>query len=89
METLAPIEFLKKRLVELKTISGVDSNLIVEYEKAIMVLELIGSVTLDEKTKEQPIESKADLKQGEPEAEPKSYFEKFMENQGNKKGKSK
>ncbi len=89
METHTPIEFLKNRLVELKAISGVDPNLIVEYEKAIMVLELIGCIALEDKTQEQPIAPNADLSHDEPGKAPKSYFEKFMENQGNKKGKSK
>lgn len=85
METHTPIEFLKNRLAELKTISGVDSNLIIEYEKAIMVLELIGGVALDDKTAEQHNEPSIDAKNEEPEKTPKSYFEKFMENQRNNK----
>lgn len=89
METPTPIEFLKNRLVELKTISGVGPNHIAEYEKAIMVLELIGGVVLEDKTQEQPIASNTDLSHNDPGKAPKSYFEKFMENQGNKKGKSK
>lgn len=89
METRTPIEFLKNRLVELKTMSGIDPNLIVEYEKAIMVLELIGGVALEDKTQEQPIASNTDLSHDEPGKAPKSYFEKFMENQRDKKGKSK
>ncbi len=89
METHTPIEFLKNRLAELKTISGVDTNLIIEYEKAILILEFVGGVALDDRTNEQHIESNPGLKQNEPEKTPKSYFEKFMENQKNKKGTSK
>jgi hypothetical protein len=87
METHTPIEFLKNRLAELKTISGVDANLIIEYEKAIMVLELIGGVALDDNIKEPHIEPGTNLKQGEAGKTPKSYFEKFMDNQKDKKGK--
>lgn len=89
MEAYTPIEFLKNRLAELKAISGVDPNLIIEYEKAILILGFVGDVALDDKNKEQHIESNPELKQEEPEKTPKSYFEKFMENQKNKKGTSK
>lgn len=87
METPTPIEFLKNRLVELKATSGVDPNLIIEYEKAILVLEFIGGAALEDKTQEQPRESNAGLSHDEPAKAPKSYFEKFMENQKNKKNK--
>jgi hypothetical protein len=85
METYTPIEFLKNRLAELKTISEVDPNLIIEYEKAILVLEFIDDVALDDTAKEPDIKSNTGLKQDEPDNAPKSYFDKFMENQKNKK----
>lgn len=85
METPTPIEFLKKRLGELKAITGVDPNLIIEYEKAILVLEFIGGGALDDKSAEQHIEPSTDTKNEGPGKTPKSYFERFMENQKNKK----
>ena len=79
METPTPIEFLKNRLAELKALSGVDPNLIIEFEKAILVLEFVGGVALDDKPAEQHIEPSTDAKNEEPGKAPKSYFEKFME----------
>lgn len=87
METPTPIQFLKNRLAELKAISGIDPNLIIEYEKAILVLEFIAGGALDDKAAEQPIETNTDVSHNEPEKAPKSYFEKFMENQKDKKAK--
>ncbi|HEX2935379.1 MAG TPA: hypothetical protein VHO72_08495 [Bacteroidales bacterium] len=85
METPTPIEFLKNRLAELKETPGVDAHLIIEYEKAILVLEFIGGGALDDKAAEQHTEPNTNAKNEEPGKTPKSYFEKFMENQKNKK----
>jgi hypothetical protein len=89
MEVYTPIEFLKNKLAELKTISGVEPNLIIEYEKAILVLELIGSTAFDDKIKEPYIKNNFGSNHDEPKKEPKSYFEKFMEAQKNKNSKPK
>ena len=89
MEACTPIEFLKNKLAELKTIPGVEPNLITEYEKAILVLELIGSSAFDNKMNEPNSNNNLDSNQEEPKNESKSYFEKFMEAQKNKNSKSK
>ncbi len=87
MEANTPIEYLKNKLAELRTIPGVEPNLITEYEKAILVLELIGSTAFDDKIHGLNIKHDLDFDHDEPKKEPKSYFEKFMEVQ--KKNKSK
>ncbi len=89
MEAYTPIELLKNKLTELKTIPGVEPNLITEYEKAILVLELIGSSAFDNKTNEPNVKNNLDFNRDEPKKEPISYFEKFMEAQKNKNSKSK
>ena len=89
MEAVTPIAFLKNKLAELKTIPGVEPNLITEYEKAILVLELIGSTAFDDKINEPNIKNNLDSNHDEPKKDPKSYFEKFMEAQKNKNSKSK
>lgn len=89
MEAYTPIEFLKNRLAELKSISGVEPNLIIEYEKAILILELIGSTAFDDKVNETNVSNNLDSNHNEPKKEPKSYYEKFMEAQRNKHNKSK
>jgi len=89
MEAYTPIEFLKNKLAELKIITGVEPNLITEYEKAILVLELIGNTAFDDKINEPNIKNNLDSNHDEPKKEPISYFEKFMEAQKNKNSKSK
>ena len=89
MEAYTPIELLKNKLAELKLISGVEPNLILEYEKAILVLELIGSTALVDKINEPNIKNNIDSNKEEPKKEPKSYYERFMEGQKNKNSKSK
>jgi hypothetical protein len=88
METYTPIELLKNKMSELKTISGIESNLIVEYEKAILVLEFVGDAgsadKVNEPVKMNDLDSKVNNK---PQEESKSYYEKFMEAQRNKNGK--
>lgn len=89
METPSPIEYLKNKLNELKTTPGVEPNLITEYEKAILVLELIGSAAFDDKIAARNINNNVDSYHEEPQKESKSYFEKFMEAQKGKNSKSK
>lgn len=89
METPTPIEFLKNKLNELKTTPGVEPNLITEYEKAVLVLELIGSTAFEDKTTVPNIKNNLDSYHEEPKKESKSYFEKFMEAQKDKNSKSK
>lgn len=89
MEAFSPIALLKHKLTELKTLSEVDPQLMIEYEKAILVLELIGSTALDDKTTEPSTKDNSASNHNEPKKEPKSYFEKFMEAQKNKGNKSK
>jgi len=89
MEAYTPIEFLKNKLSELKAIPGVEPILITEYEKAILVLELIGSPVFDDKINESNIKDNLIADHDEPKKESKSYFEKFMEAQKNKNSKSK
>jgi len=90
MEASTPIELLKEKLAELKMISGVEASLILEYEKAIVVLELIGSDAFADKTKGGGIVNTLDPNlNNETQKESKSYYEKFMEAQKNKNTKSK
>ena len=89
MEAYTPIEFLKNKLAELKITSGVEPNLITAYEKAVLVLELIGSTAFDHKLNEPNSKNNLDSNKSEPTKDPKSYFEKFMEAQKNKNSKSK
>ena len=89
MEAYTPIEFLKNKLSELKAIPGVEPILITEYEKAILVLELIGSSAFDNKMNEPNSKNNLDSNHDGPKKESKSYFEKFMEAQKNKNSKSK
>ena len=84
MEALTPIDLLKHTLAELKASTGVDPQLEIEYEKAILVLELIGSNAFDNKTAEPNTKDNSASNHNEPLKEPKSYFEKFMEAQKNK-----
>ena len=90
MEAYTPIELLKNKMAELKSISPIETNLILEYEKAILILEIIGGgASVD--TVDEPIISNnldSDLN-NEPKKESKSYYEKFMEAQKNKNTKSK
>jgi hypothetical protein len=86
MDTHTPIELLKNKLAELKLIPGVEPNLILEYEKAILILELIGVPVFDDKVNE-PNEKKSldsDLN-NEPKKDTRPYYERFMEGQKNKK----
>jgi len=89
METYTPIALLKNKLNELKTTPGVEPNLIMEYEKALLVLELIGSTAFEDKIIAPNIKNNADSIPEEPKNESKSYFEKFMEAQKDKNSKSK
>ena len=90
METYTPIELLKNKLAELNSISGMEPNLILEYEKAIMVLEIIGGIPVGDKVNEPVILNNLDSDlNNEPLQESKSYYEKFMEAQKNKNTKSK
>ena len=89
MEAYTPIEFLKNKLAELKITSGVEPNLITAYEKAVLVLELIGSTAFDDKMNEPHKKNNMDSNKSEPTKGPTSYFEKFMEAQKNKNSKSK
>ena len=89
MEVHTPIELIEIKLAELKLIPGIEPNIILEYEKAILVLELIGSSAFDNKMNEPNSNNNLDSNQEEPKNESKSYFEKFMEAQKNKNSKSK
>lgn len=85
MESFTPIELLKNKFAELKSIAGADPNLVLEYEKAIMVLEIIGGAALVDKINEPDAMDllDSDLNK-ESQKESKSYYEKFMESQKNK-----
>ena len=88
MEVYTTIELLKNKQAELKTISGIEPNLITEYEKAILVLELIGSAAFDDKVKNPNVMNNLDSNPNEPKKETKPYYERFMEAQKNKNNKS-
>lgn len=85
METCTPIALLKNKLAELKTIPGAAPDLIPEYEKAILVLEIIAGNALDNMMNEHNIMNNSDANPNDPKKDPRSYFEKFMEAQKNKK----
>ena len=90
MEAYTPIELLRNKLTELKSIPGVEPNLITEYEKAILVLEFIDIGAFDNKVNENnEVNSLDSYLNNEPIKEPKSYYERFMEGQKNKNSKSK
>jgi hypothetical protein len=78
MEAHSPIEFLKNKLAELKTIPGVKPNLIVEYEKAVLILELIGSTALGDKINESNTKDNLESNHDKSQKGSISYFEKFM-----------
>ena len=85
METYTPIELLKNKLTELKSIPLGDANLITEYEKAILVLEFIGVKAFDEKAKDPNKMRSSDSHPNSPsKKEPESYYERFMEGQKNR-----
>jgi hypothetical protein len=75
METYTPIEILKNKLSELKLIPEADPNLLLEYEKAILVLELVGVGANDNAS------NISDTKQNETKEDPRPYYERFMEAQ--------
>jgi hypothetical protein len=85
MEAHTPIALLKNRLAELKTFPGAAPDLIAAYEKAILVLEIITSNALDDAMNEPMMKNNADSNPNDPKKDPRSYFEKFMETQKNKK----
>jgi hypothetical protein len=86
VETYTPIELLKNKLTQLKLIPEIEPNLILEYEKAILVLELIGVKTFDDKVYKPNDMNILDANlNNESKKEPKSYYERFMEGQKNKK----
>jgi hypothetical protein len=89
MKTYTPIELLKNKLVELKLIPEVEPNIIIEYEKAVLVLELIGSTVLSEKVNDPNVMNNLDSNHKEPKKESKSYYERFIEAQKNRNNKSK
>lgn len=88
METFTPIELLKNKLAELKSGPGLEPNLILEYEKAILALEFIGGIAYVDKVTEPIVFNNLDSNlDKEPKKEPFSYFEKFMVTQKNKNSK--
>jgi hypothetical protein len=88
MEAYTPIALLKNKLTELKSIPGTAPGLILEYEKAILVLEIIDSGAIESKVSETGTTNVSDSGPAkEPQQESKSYFEKFMEAQKNKNRK--
>ena len=87
METFTPIECLINKLTELKPITGIVPILITEYEKVILVLELIGSAEFDDRINKPSINNYSNSNHDEPNKEPISYFEKFMKAQKNKNNK--
>ena len=89
MEAYTPIELLKNKLAELKSGPGLESNLIIEYEKAILALEFIGGVAYVDKVTDPIVKNNlcSDLN-SEAKKEPISYYEKFMAAQKNKNIKS-
>ena len=90
MEAYTPIELLKNKLTELKSIPGVESNLIIEYEKAILVLEFLDVRAFDDKVNETNEMNILDsYLNDEPKKESQSYYERFMEGQKNKNSKLK
>jgi len=90
MEAYTPIELLKNKLTELKLISEVEPNIILEYEKAILVLELIGVKVFNDKANESHEINTLDTNlNSDPKKEPKSYYERFMDGQNNKNSQSK
>ena len=89
MEVHTPIELIEIKLAELKLIPGIEPNIILEYEKAILVLELIGSTSFENKINELDVVNNLDSNHDEPKKEPKPYYERFMEAQKNKNNKSK
>ena len=84
MEANTPITCLKNKLAELKQTPGTEPNVLLEFEKAILVLELIGSPSFDDIVSGTPPDF---TKQNEPNKESKSYYDRFMEAQKNKNNK--
>ncbi len=90
MEACTPIELLKNKLTELKSIPEAESNLIIEYEKAILVLEFLDVRAFDDKVNETNEMTILDsYLNDEPKKESQSYYERFMEGQKNKNSKLK
>lgn len=90
MEAYTPIELLKNKLTELKSIPEAESNLIIEYEKAILVLEFLDVRAFDDKVNETNEMTILDsYLNDEPKKESQSYYERFMEGQKNKNSKLK
>lgn len=89
MKTFTPIELLENKLADLKLITEVEPNIIIEYEKAILVLQLIGSAVLGEKVNNSDVMNNLDSNHKEPKKDPKSYYERFIEAQKNRNNKSK
>jgi hypothetical protein len=88
MEACTPIELLKNKLAELKLIPGVEPNIILEYEKAILVLELIGNPSFDDIVSESQMDNLDSTNHNGPKKEPKSYYERFMGTQKIKNNKT-
>jgi hypothetical protein len=89
METSTPIELLKNKLAELKSIPKVELHLITEYEKAILVLEFMGVKAFDDKVNKPNEKNLLDSNlDDEPKKATESYYERFMEGQ-KKNNKSK
>jgi hypothetical protein len=90
MDTFTPIGLLKDKLAELQLNSGSEPNIILEYEKAILILEIIYRGDSVDKFIEPNNSNIFDsIKKEEPQKVPKSYYENFMEAQKNKNNKSK
>lgn len=86
MEAFTPIELLKNVLEELKSKPEVGQHIILEYEKAILVLELIGIKSFDDMvTTPKKTDNSDSNSANESKKEPDSYYERFMAGQRNRK----
>lgn len=89
MEATKPIELLKTKLTELKSNPRTEPALMLEYEKAILILELMRSDAFDDIINRPNGSDNLDSTKNELKKESKSYYDRFMESQKNKNNKSK
>ena len=79
MNSDTPIELLKNKLAELKSISRTEPSLLIEYKKAILILELIRSDDFDGIINRPNESNNLDSTRNEIEKESISYYDRFME----------
>lgn len=80
-----PIELLKNKLAELTSLSTTKPEILIEYKKAILILELMESDAFDDIMNKPTGAYKKENCQNDFEKESKSYYDRFMEAQKKKK----